>query len=69
VGLPAGWAYRACYVDNAHGRVFVSQLEDDPKMTVGSCATKCKAAGWGVAGMEYCESLFSVLGFIAGADS
>ncbi|KAH9172526.1 copper radical oxidase [Lactarius sanguifluus] len=52
-GLPTSWAYNACWVDNAHGRIFQTQLEDDQALTVESCITACAAQGFTLAGMEF----------------
>jgi hypothetical protein len=51
--LPDGWLYRGCYIDNANGRVFQVQQQDNPTLTVESCTTTCSNLGYSVAGMEY----------------
>ena len=57
-GLPSGWAYKGCYVDNANGRVLPQQQPDNSKLTVESCITACSGLGYSVAGMEYSTQCF-----------
>ena len=57
-GLPSGWAYKGCYVDNAHGRVLPMQLPDNSTLTVESCVQSCYGRGYSVAGMEYSTQCF-----------
>ena len=57
-GLPAGWAYKGCYIDNAHGRVLPFQLPDNSSLTVESCVQSCYGQGYSVAGMEYSTQCF-----------
>ena len=57
-GLPSGWAYKGCYIDNAHGRDLPMQLPDNSSLTVESCVASCYGQGYSVAGMEYSKQCF-----------
>ena len=57
-GLPSGWAYKGCYIDNAHGRVLPMQLPDNSSLTVEFCVQSCYGQGYSVAGMEYSTQCF-----------
>lgn len=57
-GLPTGWTYAACYVDNAFGRIFQTQLPDDPNLTVESCVSSCNSQNFTLAGMEFSTQCF-----------
>ena len=57
-GLPSGWSYKGCYIDNAHGRVLPFQLPDNSSLTVESCVQSCYGQGYSVAGMEYSTQCF-----------
>ncbi|KAL5118335.1 hypothetical protein ACEQ8H_003684 [Pleosporales sp. CAS-2024a] len=57
-GVPKGFTYKGCYVDGPGYRIMNNELPDDSAMTVGSCATKCAAAGYSIAGMEYSTQCF-----------
>lgn len=57
-GLPAGWTYKGCYVDNVSGRILSNQQAGGQTMTVESCVASCKAAGYVVAGMEYASECY-----------
>lgn len=52
-GLPSGWVYKGCYVDNANGRVLPAQALVSSTLTVESCVQACSGQGYSVAGMEY----------------
>lgn len=52
-GLPAGWSYIGCHIDNANGRILINAQPGDPQLTVGKCASACVTAGYTVAGMEF----------------
>jgi hypothetical protein len=52
-GLPSGWAYKGCWVDEQDGRILAVSEPDDASLTVESCVATCVAAGYSVAGMEY----------------
>ncbi|KAI9461541.1 galactose oxidase [Russula earlei] len=43
--LPTGWSYNACWVDNAYGRVFQTELPDSETLTVESCIASCSSQG------------------------
>ena len=57
-GLPSGWVYKGCYVDNANGRILANTQPDNTQLTVESCTTACSKAGYSVAGMEYSTQCF-----------
>jgi hypothetical protein len=57
-GLPEGFEYKGCYVDGPGFRIMNYQQPDDQSLTVGSCASKCAAAGYEIAGMEYSTQCF-----------
>ena len=52
-GLPSGWNYSGCYIDNANGRIMLNQQNDNQHLTVESCVQTCSEMGYIVAGMEY----------------
>nr|ABD61575.1 copper radical oxidase [Phanerodontia chrysosporium] len=66
-GLPSGWKYGACYVDNAHGRIFQTQIPDSNTLTVESCVHTCAGQGFSIAGMEYSVQCFCGNELINGA--
>ncbi|KAI0791235.1 copper radical oxidase [Abortiporus biennis] len=66
-GLLAPWAYAACYVDNAHGRIFATELPDNQNLTVESCIQTCSAQNTTVAGMEFSVQCFCGDSLINGA--
>jgi hypothetical protein len=57
-GVPKGFEYKGCYVDGPGYRIMNYQQSDDQSMTIGSCASKCAAAGYSIAGMEYSTQCF-----------
>lgn len=65
-GLPSGWSYRGCYVDNANGRILLKPQPGSTTMTIEKCVGACVTAGYSVAGVEYARSvpimLISVVG-------
>ncbi|KAJ9092947.1 hypothetical protein QFC19_008545 [Naganishia cerealis] len=65
-GLPTGWSYRGCYVDNVNGRILVNQRPDMTALTVQSCIAACTGAGFTVAGMEYSTQCFCGNSIVAG---
>ncbi len=52
-----------CYSDNAHGRIFETEIGVNTNQTVQSCIASCIAQNFTVAGMEFgqecCESFVS----------
>jgi hypothetical protein len=73
-GLPAGWAYKGCYVDNAYGPALAIRQADQTTMTVETCVKACIAAGYSVAGLEYstqcnCGNAIQQGGVLANADT
>ena len=58
-GLPTGWSYQGCWIDNANGgRILINQQADNPQLTVESCVAACKGAGYTIAGAEYSTQCF-----------
>ncbi|KAE9371531.1 copper radical oxidase [Stipitochalara longipes BDJ] len=57
-GLPSGWIYDGCYIDNADGRIMLNQQSDSNQLTVESCVQTCSGMGYKVAGMEYAQQCF-----------
>lgn len=39
--------------DNAHGRIFTTEIADNSGLTVESCINTCAGQGFSIAGMEY----------------
>lgn len=52
-GLPSGWRYDGCYIDNANGRIMTNQQNDNQQLTIEPCVQTCSGMGYSVAGMEY----------------
>lgn len=52
-GLPFGWSYAACYVDQTNGHIFANQQPNSSTLTPNSCISTCSGAGYTVAGVEY----------------
>ncbi|KAF9049496.1 copper radical oxidase with WSC domains [Hymenopellis radicata] len=52
-GLPGTWNYSACYIDNAHGRIFENAIGPNATTTVESCVNSCIAGNYSVAGIEF----------------
>ncbi|KDR73047.1 hypothetical protein GALMADRAFT_142740 [Galerina marginata CBS 339.88] len=57
-GLPAGWSYNACWVDNAHGRIFDFQLPGSQTNTIQSCIAQCQANNFTIAGSEFSDECY-----------
>lgn len=57
-GLPEGWEYRGCWIDNADGRIFTHEEADNADMTIESCVDLCIGLGYTVAGMEWSVQCF-----------
>ena len=57
-GLPTGWSYQGCWVDNANGRILINQQPDSATLTDESCVSTCIGLGYSVAGMEYSTQCF-----------
>ncbi|KAI0294118.1 galactose oxidase [Multifurca ochricompacta] len=66
-GLPTGWAYNACWVDNAHGRVFQNELPDNQNLTVESCVASCAGQNFTLAGLEFGVQCFCGNNLVEGA--
>lgn len=56
-GIPAGWAYYGCWVDNANGRI-MPMVNDLPTQTIEGCIATCIDNGNYVAGLEYSTQCF-----------
>ncbi|KAF8468573.1 WSC domain-containing protein [Russula ochroleuca] len=56
--LQVGWSYNACWVDNAHGRVFQTEFPDNQMLTVQGCAALCSSKNFSLAGLEYSVQCF-----------
>ncbi|TCD64794.1 hypothetical protein EIP91_003605 [Steccherinum ochraceum] len=56
--LPSPWKYAACYVDNAHGRIFQTELPDNQNVTVESCIASCAAQNNTLIGLEFSVQCF-----------
>ncbi|MCJ1314408.1 hypothetical protein MMC25_008090 [Agyrium rufum] len=65
-GLPTGWSYQGCYVDNAQGRIMSHQNADSSSLTVENCVASCQSQGYSVAGMEYSSQCFCDNGIMNG---
>ncbi|KAG7087310.1 hypothetical protein E1B28_013287 [Marasmius oreades] len=57
-GLPTPWKYGGCYVDNAHGRIFETEIGPSPTNTIQSCIAACSAKNFTVAGSEFADECF-----------
>ncbi|KAK0449009.1 uncharacterized protein EV420DRAFT_787296 [Desarmillaria tabescens] len=57
-GLPGSWSYNACWVDNAHGRIFETEIGADANLTVQSCIASCIDRNFTVAGMEFGQECY-----------
>ncbi|VDB83101.1 unnamed protein product [Peniophora sp. CBMAI 1063] len=66
-GLPTGWAYNACWVDNAHGRILPTEFPDNATLTVEGCVESCVSQNYTVAGMEFSTQCFCGQELINGA--
>ncbi|KAN0105464.1 copper radical oxidase [Russula decolorans] len=56
--LQTGWSYNACWVDNAHGRVFQTEFPDNQTLTVEACIASCSSQNFSLAGLEYSVQCF-----------
>ncbi|KDR73046.1 hypothetical protein GALMADRAFT_142739 [Galerina marginata CBS 339.88] len=57
-GLPTGWAYNSCWVDNAHGRIFNFQAQGGSTNTIQSCIAQCQANNFTIAGSEFSDECY-----------
>jgi hypothetical protein len=69
-GIPAGWKYDGCWVDNLDGRIIGNQQPDNEELTAESCINTCIGLGHTVAGMEFgvqcfCDNVISNGGALA----
>lgn len=51
--LPSGWAYKGCWVDNAHGPILITQISASNTMTIETCVNLCQQNGYSIGGIEY----------------
>ncbi|KAH7084811.1 copper radical oxidase-like protein [Paraphoma chrysanthemicola] len=73
-GLPKDFGYKGCYVDGAGYRIMNFQQPDDQTMTIASCASRCAAAGYEIAGMQYnyqcfCDNMLRMGGSPASSEN
>ncbi|KAF2752327.1 copper radical oxidase [Sporormia fimetaria CBS 119925] len=73
-GIPAGWGYTGCWVDQVYGRILAFQQPDDPNLTVESCISRCSGLGFSIAGLQYsyqcfCDDFIRNAGQLAAQDS
>ncbi|KAL6310273.1 copper radical oxidase [Sparassis latifolia] len=66
-GLLYPWAYAACYVDNAYGRVMSYEFPDNQNLTVEICIEGCAAQNYTLAAMEYSVQCFCADDLVNGA--
>ena len=52
-GLPSGWGYKGCWIDQAYGRILSNSEPNSATLTVESCVETCIGLGFSIAGMEY----------------
>lgn len=57
-GLPTTWAYQACFVDNANGRVFENAQPAGATNTIESCIAACDGLNFTVAGTEFGDECY-----------
>ncbi|KAF2192285.1 copper radical oxidase [Zopfia rhizophila CBS 207.26] len=57
-GLPSGWSYQGCWVDNAFGRIMANGQNDNNQLTIESCISTCSDLGYSVAGLQYSVQCF-----------
>ncbi|KAF4631590.1 hypothetical protein G7Y89_g6540 [Cudoniella acicularis] len=73
-GLPSGWSYKGCWVDNQYGRILGYAQPNVASLTIESCIATCSGLGYSVAGMEYytqcyCDNNIIQAGTLATSDS
>ena len=68
-GLPSGWTYRGCYVDNKNGRILINAQPASNTMTNEKCVAACQTAGYSVAGMEYGQECYCGNAIINGGNT
>ncbi|KJA18927.1 copper radical oxidase [Hypholoma sublateritium FD-334 SS-4] len=66
-GLPAGWAFNACWVDNLDGRIFIDQQPGNAANTPLACIQQCVALNFSVAGMEFADECYCGDSLVDGA--
>ncbi|PFH53643.1 copper radical oxidase [Amanita thiersii Skay4041] len=52
-GLPSPWAYNACWVDNAFGRIMPVGIPANQQNTIQTCIGACQAQNYTLAGTEF----------------
>jgi glyoxal oxidase-like protein/WSC domain-containing protein len=74
-GVPNGWSYEGCYVDNSPmGRILAVQQPDSTQNSMETCIAACAGLGYNIAGMEYgvqcfCDKVVHYGAPLASADS
>ncbi|KAH9979503.1 copper radical oxidase [Lactifluus volemus] len=66
-GLPLGWSYNACWVDNANGRILQTELPDNQALTVQNCIASCASQNFPLAGLESSVQCFCGNELVEGA--
>jgi hypothetical protein len=58
-GLPTGWAYNACWIDNAFGRIFTdTAIPGNPNNTAEVCIATCISQNFTMAGTEFSDECY-----------
>jgi hypothetical protein len=57
-GLPSGWSYSGCWVDNVAGRILSAEQPDSSTNTIESCIATCVGMNMSIAGLEYSSQCF-----------
>ncbi|KAK1749886.1 glyoxal oxidase [Echria macrotheca] len=57
-GMPPGWTYQGCWVDNLNGRILPVRLADSPQQTQQLCAQACYTAGYNISATEYSRECY-----------
>ncbi|MCJ1384634.1 hypothetical protein MMC17_007752 [Xylographa soralifera] len=52
-GIPTGWTYRGCFIDNVYGKILSTGEADNAAETIEACIAVCQSLGNTVAGIEY----------------
>ena len=59
-GLPDGWSYRGCHIDNVYGKILIKPQPNNPQLTIETCVAACVAGGYSIAGVEYGVGMWTV---------
>ncbi|KAI0697984.1 copper radical oxidase [Cytidiella melzeri] len=66
-GLPSNFSYVGCYVDNAFGRIFNTEIPDNQNLTIQGCVETCVSQNFTVAGTEFGVQCFCGTELVNGA--